>query len=280
MKNYLKIFHNFCQQNRFFIWAYSFIQYHERFNRLKQIPRDLKMRVAHFIIQGDNQTTFFFLPYYKTDYIQREIYRTKTYYEISYLKKIFFEWNRGIIGQQVKDNVVLDVGANIGNHTLFFLKEAGAFKVFCFEPVKDTFDILKKNIDINNLTKKVCLQNIGIGETKGNASIKHYDPSNIGGTSLSINGNGSIPITSIDSLDIQDSIILMKIDVEGLELSVIKGAKQTIKKFHPYIMIEIRNVNYEEIDHIFHEMGYAGECFFKNWEYGDYLFHPSNMNEL
>lgn len=277
MKKYWDKFRNYCRQNLICIRIYSFLQYRDHWEKLKKFPTDLIMKKNQFIIKLTSTNTLFFLPYYKTDYIQSEIFKTKLYYENSYLRKILFEWNEGIIGKKTANNVVLDIGANIGNHTLFFLKEAMAAKVFCFEPIADTFNILKKNIEINSLTKQAELLNLGVGAEEGKASISHYDSSNIGNTSLTPDAKGKIQIISIDSLDIQDSISLIKIDVEGLEKSVMEGSIQTIKRHRPYIMIEIRNENYEEINCLFRNIGYDGENFFKNWEYGDYLFYPNEM---
>ena len=77
------------------------------------------------------------------EYVQKKIYYEKDYYE----RDILDEIKKNI----PSNSVILDIGANIGNHTVFFCKECNAKKVYAFEPVSITFEILQKNIAINNL---------------------------------------------------------------------------------------------------------------------------------
>lgn len=94
--------------------------------------------------------SLFFLPFMFTDLIQRTIFLEDDYYESTKLRYVFTEYNRGYITSLVKkeNGVILDVGANIGNHTLYYANEIGAH-VISFEPVYNTFSILKKQIEIN-----------------------------------------------------------------------------------------------------------------------------------
>ena len=93
--------------------------------------------------------SIFYLPYVKKDFIQQLIYRKKQYFEQENLDYICKKWENGLIGHTLKNSSVLDVGANIGNHTLYYLNECHAKSAYCFEPVPDTFRILSKNIEIN-----------------------------------------------------------------------------------------------------------------------------------
>ncbi|HPD33893.1 MAG TPA: FkbM family methyltransferase, partial [Candidatus Kapabacteria bacterium] len=82
-------------------------------------------------------TVNFYLPNTE-DYIQKSIINNRTFYEYDMLKDIFESLLPG--------DVVIDVGANIGNHSMFIGKFCNPEKVYSFEPFQYTFDILKKNI--------------------------------------------------------------------------------------------------------------------------------------
>ncbi len=177
----------------------------------------------------------FYLPFWKTDYIQRKILFNSRYYEdlnLFYITKLF----RG--GINLMNKVVLDIGANIGNHSIYFAKECLAGKVISFEPIEQTFKILQKNIKLNELQDIIIPYNFGIGEEQSYASASDYDLTNIGGITLQNTSNGNIKIFSIDELNLNENISLIKIDVEGFEEKVIKGSLKTIKKYMPMIMIE------------------------------------------
>lgn len=142
------------------------------------------------IIAFNEPKVCFYLPYYKEDLIQLSIISTKNYYEIDYLNYVCKAWNNGCIGEAIKGNAILDIGSNIGNHSLFFLLECSAHMAHIFEPIKDTFEIMKKNMEINNLAKKAVLYNMGVGECETTAEIKGYSKKNTGGASLEINSGG------------------------------------------------------------------------------------------
>ncbi len=138
-------------------------------------------------------------------------------------------------------DVVLDVGSNIGTHTMFFAHTVGPEgKVYAFEPQRFSYQILCTNLTIN------CLQNVhayhmAVGSEKGTIIVPELDQEtemNYGGVSLDTNQNGeSVPLILLDELEI-DSCRLIKIDVEGMELSVLKGGTGMIEKCNPFIYLE------------------------------------------
>lgn len=218
----------------------------------------------------------FYIPYYRTDYIQSVIRRSKDYFERTNLDYVCKSWKQGSIGKAIQENVVLDIGANIGNHTLYYANEIGTRTIHCFEPIADTFRILKRNIELNKLSNRVHLHNIAVGRSNGHAEIKEYDKKNIGGTSVKESNTGSIKLMTIDSLDIKDKIGFVKIDVEGFELEVLYGMKETLKRDKPYIACEIRNHNLDEATTFLQEFGYVRTEIQPpvEWRnYNDYLFY-------
>ena len=183
--------------------------------------------------------TKFYLPLYPIDWIQRYIVDNNCYFEQDELKKLD--------NYIPKNAVILDIGANIGNHTLYWLTSSpnNIQKVYSFEPIKETFEILKKNIEINNLDTKAQIFNIGLSDKNTSADINVFNMSNIGGTSLE-EGTGSLILKRLDDVAInQEHINFMKIDVEGMELKLLRGAEKTINKYRPIIFIESFPENFE-----------------------------------
>jgi FkbM family methyltransferase len=212
----------------------------------------------------------FCLPLRNNDLIQSSIFLNEKYFEENQLLYYTNVFRNGIIGTLMKKGAVLDIGANIGNHTLYFANECNAKRIYAFEPVKETFQMLTDNIKINHLEQKVELINKGVGDKVTQASIKRFLSDNIGGTSLEFNEDGRIEIISIDSMKIAEPVVLMKIDVEGLEMSVIKGAASLIKRDMPYIVCESWGNNVLDIIEVLDSNGYS----FEQISTCDYIFYP------
>lgn len=138
-------------------------------------------------------------------------------------------------------SVVVDVGAFIGTHSVFFAQKTGKRGfVFALEPQRTAFNLLAANLALNSLYNVKCF-NVAAGEKKDKALLPVLDPSspqNFGALSIERYNQGEpIPIITIDDLDLH-SCNLMKIDVEGYEAKVLKGAKKTINKFRPILYVE------------------------------------------
>ena len=234
---------------------------------------DLKLKKTGYIYKSEKINSIFYLPFVKTDLIQNIIYKSGQYFEWMSLCFVCKQWREGVVGRRIADTLVLDIGANIGNHTLYYVNECNAKHVYCFEPIKDTFEVLKRNIEINNISKRVDLFNFAVGDGIGKATISHYDTDNIGGTSIELDDMGNIEVKSIDGLDINETIGLVKIDVEGFEISVIKGMMNTLKRHRPFITIEINDNNYNEACLLLERIGYKHILLNKVDNYGDFLFY-------
>ncbi|WP_258393538.1 FkbM family methyltransferase [Nanobdella aerobiophila] len=91
----------------------------------------------------------------------------------------------------VQDKVVLDIGAYVGDSAIYFIRR-GAKKVYTYEAVKETYNILIKNIELNNLKDKIIPINKGIDCNKG----ENYINLSYGSTGLEI-GNEKIETISI-----------------------------------------------------------------------------------
>ena len=199
---------------------------------------------------------YFFLPEYESDYIQQKIITSGNYYEYNILNYITIIVLGGAIRERIMGHCLLDIGSNIGNHTLYFLKECGAGVIHCFEPVDKTFDILKRNLSLNHYEDRVVLHHVAVGARSSKAVLKHCEKGNMGTAEMAYDNHGNISMIAVDDLDLSSSIAFVKIDVEGFELEVVKGMKETIKRNRPYIMMEIRKDFFGEIMSILHPLGY------------------------
>jgi FkbM family methyltransferase len=171
---------------------------------------------------------------------------------------------------------VLDVGANIGALTLPLAKLVGPKgQVFAFEPQPENYALLQKNIEQNQLESTVTTYDcaLGAGQTTIRvpplASLGH---NNYGGFELHDNDFGDqVAIRPLDSL-VLDAVHFMKVDVEGSEADVLRGAKDTIQRFRPILYVEAdRRDKAEELMLLIRSMNYYTH------EHLPPLFNPSNF---
>jgi len=130
-------------------------------------------------------------------------------------------------------DVVFDIGAYVGDTTLWFSKAVGPQgKVYAFEPEPSNFAKLKANLERNNVTNVVPLQ-LALSENEGEMQVAS------GGISSTITQAGtgiSVKVTTIDKFAEANKlprVDFIKMDVEGHELKVLNGAYETIQAFKP-----------------------------------------------
>ena len=148
---------------------------------------------------------------------------------------LFFMTSNGI---DLSEATAIDIGANIGNHSLVFSKISK--KTLCFEPSPRIFDVLKINTkNINNIE----IFNYGCG--KNNETVNFYENfKNLGASSALqlfkyIDNIIKIQVKPLDEIiDTLSNIGLIKIDIEGMEADALKGAEKVITKFRPLICFE------------------------------------------
>ena len=191
-----------------------------------------------------------FLPC-RHDYLQTEIMVTKDFFESRELKKIHKYISPGM--------AFLDIGTNIGNHSLYFASVLKAKKVYAFEPVKLTHSILKKNISLNELEDVVTIFECGLGSANTRAEIIYdgLQDNNLGGTALSQCNDGEMVIRQLDFFKFPEKIDFVKMDVERMEAQVLAGAKETILKDKPVLWIEIFEDKYKQVYEILADLGYT-----------------------
>jgi FkbM family methyltransferase len=137
---------------------------------------------------------------------------------------------------------VFDVGANIGDHTVPLAQHAGPHgRVFAFEPQPVIFQMLCGNVALGRLTN-VETVHAALGAAPGTILIPEIDyrhPANYGGVEVSQFSQGRpVPVRTLDEFIDLPRADLVKIDVEGMECSVLAGGRRFIKKFRPLMYVE------------------------------------------
>jgi FkbM family methyltransferase len=130
----------------------------------------------------------------------------------------------------------VDVGANIGNHSLFFSTHCRASKVISIEPTPRAFRYLVENVS-DEANSAVEFLNCAVSDRSGLCSMDVIDPYNLGRSKV-VTGN-TTSVRTLDSiLEFVNDVTFIKIDVEGHEVNVLNGAKQTLERCHPVLSIE------------------------------------------
>ena len=137
----------------------------------------------------------------------------------------------------VSNSTAIDIGSNIGNHAIEFAKYFK--KVICYEPNQRAYDLLATN---TKHLKNVEVFNWGIGSKEEFLQLQE-NINNIGGSSAKYQIDAknivNIEIKPLDNfLDSFKKVMLLKIDVEGMEIDVLRGAEKIITKFYPLICFE------------------------------------------
>ena len=151
----------------------------------------------------------------------------------------------------MKDDVVFDIGANIGAFTVPFAKKVGDFgEIYSFEPQKLIYEILHENVNKNKL-KNVKVFNIGVGKKEEELELNDIDYSkvgNFGGVSFKYESSSftkniknkkyKVKVKNLDQLTEIKKCNFIKMDVELMELEILTGGKNFLKKFRPILWIE------------------------------------------
>lgn len=152
-------------------------------------------------------------------------------------------------------NIIVDIGANIGRFALPFGKAASPGVVYCFEPDSENYDRLVLNLGINKLSNVVVFKR-GLGEAEGSSKLYKIDVHNPGMNRFSKYGeqDAMFETVTVSTLDREVSVLsikkidFIKIDVEGFEFEVLKGAGQVIDTFRPTLFVELNNENLKAND--------------------------------
>jgi len=192
------------------------------------------------------------------DYISKMIKYNRTFYEHELLTFLQNNFNN--------QKNIIDIGANIGNHSLFFAKYINCNKIFSFEPFIKNIELFKNNL--SNYKDKCILFEKALSEKECKMVLYNSQENNFGGFSLykepkSFEVLSEIDVVTLDNFNFTD-VTLIKIDVENHENEVLMGGKETILNNKPIIILENSYYYFSHIfpdpnphAKIFEELGYT-----------------------
>lgn len=173
------------------------------------------------------------------DYIQAQQSKG-TFYEETYLAALAPYFKPG--------GTFVDIGANTGQHSVYFAKVFGAGRLILVEPIRESYNIIEENLRLNGLDD-ISTKHFGIGLGASGGSINFasflVDLDNLGATTLKGSDFGTIPLYSGDHILREQHVDFIKIDTEGFEIKVLSGLVETIKRCRPTIYIEVDNSSME-----------------------------------
>ena len=177
-------------------------------------------------------------------------------------------------------NVVVEIGANVGSHTVGMAKSVGAGgRLVAIEPQPFVFQTLCANLALNCLLN-VDVFNCACGADEGTLAFKVVDyssPGNFGGVELRSPDTRpagiEVPVRRLDSLlRPYTRVDLLKIDVEGMEDAVLEGARETIARFRPVLYLENDRIEKSQaLIELVRALGYRA------WWHTPLLFNPANF---
>lgn len=155
---------------------------------------------------------------------------------------------------------IVEVGANIGSHTIPLAQWAGPKgRVHAFEPQRIVYQTLCANVALNHLTN-VITHYAAVGKAADELVVPELNPrseNNFGGLGLGGFDEGrKVPVVTVDSLNLP-ACHLIKADVEGMEEESLRGAEETIRRFHPILYVENdRKEKSDDLVRYIHSLGY------------------------
>lgn len=142
----------------------------------------------------------------------------------------------------------LDVGANIGNHSVYFAVNTAAERVFAFEPTRGARRTLNKFVELNDLWTRISVIPYACSDENGETRVVE--------TITSDKEAVTYPCRKIDDI-IDVPVSLIKMDIEGAEPFALRGAVKILKAYKPLMFIEVHDdAHMSEIQNIIKPLGY------------------------
>jgi len=181
------------------------------------------------------------------DHIQAAVLASGAFYEAEMLEDIRRRLPPG--------GLFVDVGANIGNHSLFAAGVCGA-RVLAFEPSPTLAEHCAATLAANGLAGRAELRQVGLGAAAGAAALLPGPLGNAGRTRLDPDSAGGVPVLRLDDA-LTEPPDVVKIDVEGMEAAVLQGARGVLRRHHPAIYVEtLTDAAFAEVDALLRPLGY------------------------
>jgi FkbM family methyltransferase len=170
-------------------------------------------------------------------------------------------------------DIAVEAGANIGALTVPIAQRVGREgRVYAFEPQRLVYQMLCGNLALNAIENVFALA-VAVGDRAGQVRMPtiHYgEDHNYGGVSLGNEQGEAVAMGTVDALGL-DRLDLLKADVEGAELLVLRGAEATIRKYWPVLYLE--DDRREQSPAL---LGYIRSLGYDIWWHTPPLFNPAN----
>jgi FkbM family methyltransferase len=141
---------------------------------------------------------------------------------------------------------IIDIGANIGWHTIRFAKRDSSAKIFSFEPMPISYSFLKKNIAENLVIERVTCYNYGLSDKNANVKLFISPGQGTNASIKNVSASKKSKLVDCQMITLDEWVLnhqiypdFIKCDVEGAELLVFRGGKQTLSKSKPVIFTEL-----------------------------------------
>lgn len=168
-----------------------------------------------------------------TEHIQKH-WAAGTFYEASKIGMLPY------IYRHYRGASFIDIGASVGNHTLFFATACQSPRVLSIEPYRPSFEHLKENVMLNNLDDgRVAVVNCGVSDKAGTFNFERYGSSNNAGmVEIGESDPSGTPIHPLDQVVGKRPFDVLKIDVEHHNLPVLRGAERILRDWKMAVFME------------------------------------------
>ncbi len=143
-----------------------------------------------------------------------------------------------------KGDTFVDIGSNVGNHSIFAGVILGAGRIIPFEPNPPAYRLLTLNLMLNRLEDVASYAFIGMGvsDTAQDGFGMTDRQKNLGAAQM-VAGEGDVSTVVGDTALAGETPGFIKIDVEGMEMNVLRGLEQTVARCRPVILVEVDRKN-------------------------------------
>jgi FkbM family methyltransferase len=218
----------------------------------EQTPSAVDTRHIFDVTEAD-LTYRLYLPNHETDHIQRGVAREGGPYERGMLQDM--------AGRLRPGDIAIDVGANVGNHTIYLAYVCSA-RVWAFEPSESLAKAIRTSAELNDVDELVEVRQIALGSERGQGYLILDDASNLGEGHVEATsgdpGSSAVRMERLDDVGVPPGVALVKIDVEGMELKVLRGASELIDRDRPVLYVEARGrTEFEQVNEWLGEHDYV-----------------------
>jgi FkbM family methyltransferase len=155
--------------------------------------------------------------------------------------KVYEEKFLEYIREQQREGVYVDIGAHLGTHTVWFAVLCPSTRVHAFEPIARNVDMVRRNVVANGLENKVTVHHVGLSDTAGQATNTLGPEHQIGFVENAVAAVETFDVVRLDDVLKRERVAVIKLDVEGMEPAVLRGAARILTRWRPVIYAEAFN---------------------------------------